>query len=86
MPDARNAANADCPGDRTLILMLRCMDVSCVGTGRGRRPRRRGSAGGPGRYRAAVDPAVKAVEIVAFLYRMETPWLFDPSVPLTEVF
>jgi len=41
---------------------------------------------GPGRYRADRDPAVKAVEIVAFLYRMETSWLFDPSVPLTEVF
>jgi hypothetical protein len=41
---------------------------------------------GPGRYRADVDPAVKAVEIVAFLYRTETSWLFDPSVPLTEVF
>jgi hypothetical protein len=26
------------------------------------------------------------VEIVAFLYGMETSWLLDPSVPLTEVF
>jgi hypothetical protein len=57
-------ANADRSGDRTLILMLRCMDVSCVGTGRW----------------------VKAVEIIACLYGMETSWLFDPSVPLTEVF
>jgi AcrR family transcriptional regulator len=39
-----------------------------------------------GRYRADVDPAVKAVEIVAFLYGMETSWLLDPSIPLTEVF
>jgi AcrR family transcriptional regulator len=39
-----------------------------------------------GRYRTDVDPAVKAVEIVAFLYGMETSWLLDPSVPLTEVF
>jgi AcrR family transcriptional regulator len=39
-----------------------------------------------GRYRADVDPAVKAAEIVAFLYGMETSWLLDPSVPLTEVF
>jgi AcrR family transcriptional regulator len=38
-----------------------------------------------GRYRTDVDPAVKAVEIVAFLYGMETSWLLDPSVPLTEV-
>jgi hypothetical protein len=26
------------------------------------------------------------VEIVAFLYGMETSWLLDPSVPLTGVF
>jgi len=45
-----------------------------------------GSGEGPGRYRADVDPAVKAVKIVACLYGMETSWLFDPSVPLTEVF
>jgi hypothetical protein len=40
----------------------------------------------PGRYRADMDPAVKTVEIVAFLHGMETSWLFDPSVPPTEVF
>jgi AcrR family transcriptional regulator len=45
---------------------------------------RRGQSAG--RYRTDVDPAVKAVEIVAFLYGMETSWLLDPSVPLTEVF
>jgi len=39
-----------------------------------------------GRYRTDVDPMVKATEIVAFLYGMETSWLLDPSVPLTEVF
>ena len=39
-----------------------------------------------GRYRADVDAAVKAVEIIAFLYGMETSWLLDPSIPLTEVF
>lgn len=39
-----------------------------------------------GRYRADVDPDVKAVEIVAFLNGMETSWLLDPSIPLTEVF
>jgi AcrR family transcriptional regulator len=39
-----------------------------------------------GRYRADVDPAVKAVEIVAFLNGMETSWLLDPSIPLAEVF
>jgi hypothetical protein len=33
-----------------------------------------------------VDPAVMAMEIVAFLYGMETSWLLDPSVLLTEVF
>lgn len=39
-----------------------------------------------GRYRTDLDPAVKAVEIVAFLNGMETSWLLDPSIPLTQVF
>jgi AcrR family transcriptional regulator len=39
-----------------------------------------------GAYRADLDPAVKAVEIIAFLYGMETSWLLDPSIPLTDVF
>lgn len=39
-----------------------------------------------GRYRADLDARVKAVEIVAFLHGMETSWLFDPSIPLTDVF
>jgi AcrR family transcriptional regulator len=39
-----------------------------------------------GRYRADLDPAVKAVEIIAFLYGMETSWLLDPSIPVTDVF
>jgi hypothetical protein len=33
-----------------------------------------------------VDATVKATEIVAFIYGMETSWLLDPSIPLTEVF
>jgi AcrR family transcriptional regulator len=39
-----------------------------------------------GIYRSDLDPAVKAVEIIAFLSGMETSWLLDPSIPLTEVF
>ncbi|MBA2947890.1 TetR/AcrR family transcriptional regulator [Streptomyces himalayensis] len=39
-----------------------------------------------GEYRTDLDPAVKAVEIAAFLNGMETSWLLDPSIPLTEVF
>jgi AcrR family transcriptional regulator len=39
-----------------------------------------------GRYSTDLDPAVKAVEIIAFLHGMETSWLLDPSIPLTEVF
>jgi AcrR family transcriptional regulator len=39
-----------------------------------------------GAYRADLDPAVKAVEIIAFLYGMETSWLLDPSIPLNDVF
>jgi AcrR family transcriptional regulator len=39
-----------------------------------------------GRYRADIDPDIKAAEVVAFLYGMETSWLLDPSIPLTKVF
>jgi len=39
-----------------------------------------------GRYRTDLDPAIKAVEILAFVHGMETTWLLDPSIPLTEVF
>lgn len=39
-----------------------------------------------GRFRTDLDPAAKAVEIVAFLYGMETSWLLDPSIPVREVF
>lgn len=38
------------------------------------------------RYRTDLDPAVKAAEIVAFITGLETSWLLDPSIPLTEVF
>lgn len=39
-----------------------------------------------GRYRADIDPAVRAVEIVAFINRIEMSWLLDRSTPLREVF
>jgi AcrR family transcriptional regulator len=39
-----------------------------------------------GRYRPDFDAATKAVEILAFINGMETLWLLDPSIPLTEVF
>ncbi|MUL83358.1 MULTISPECIES: TetR/AcrR family transcriptional regulator [unclassified Mycolicibacterium] len=39
-----------------------------------------------GRYRSDVDAATKAVEILAFVNGMETSWLLDPSLPLTDVF
>ena len=45
---------------------------------------RRGQA--DGRYRADLNPDVKAVEIHAFIHGMETTWLLDPSIPLAEVF
>ena len=45
---------------------------------------RRGQA--DGRYRQDIDPAVKAVEILAFVHGMETTWLLDPSIPLAEAF
>ena len=39
-----------------------------------------------GDYRTDFDAATKAVEILAFINGMETLWLLDPSIPLTEVF
>jgi len=39
-----------------------------------------------GRYRTDLDATVKATEIVAFIYGMETSWLLEPSIPLTGVF
>jgi AcrR family transcriptional regulator len=39
-----------------------------------------------GKYRSDVDAAKKAVEILAFINGMETLWLLDPSIQLTEVF
>lgn len=39
-----------------------------------------------GRYRQDIDPAIKAVEILAFVNGMETAWLLDPSIPLAEAF
>jgi AcrR family transcriptional regulator len=39
-----------------------------------------------GKYRPDVDGASKAVEILAFIYGMETLWLLDPSIQLAEVF
>ena len=39
-----------------------------------------------GNYRTDLDPAAKAVEIIAFVTGMETTWLLDPSIPLTDVF
>jgi BetI-type transcriptional repressor, C-terminal len=39
-----------------------------------------------GKFRPDFDAASKAVEILAFINGMETLWLLDPSIPLTEVF
>jgi AcrR family transcriptional regulator len=39
-----------------------------------------------GRYRADVDPEVKAREVLGFLYGLEATWLLDPAIPVTEVF
>lgn len=39
-----------------------------------------------GAYRNDFDPAIKAVEILAFVNGMETAWLLDPSIPLADVF
>nr|WP_235666603.1 TetR/AcrR family transcriptional regulator [Mycolicibacterium aurum] len=39
-----------------------------------------------GAYRTDFSAANKATEILAFINGMETLWLLDPSIPLTEVF
>jgi len=39
-----------------------------------------------GRFRMDMDVTVKAVQILAFISGMETTWLLNPSIPLTEVF
>lgn len=39
-----------------------------------------------GAYRNDFDPAIKAVEILAFVNGMETAWLLNPSIPLVDVF
>ncbi len=39
-----------------------------------------------GRYRQDVNPVIKAVEILAFVNGMETSWLLDPTIPLTDAF
>jgi hypothetical protein len=38
-----------------------------------------------GRFRGDVDPAVKAREVIAFLYGMEATWLLDPAIPAVPV-
>jgi AcrR family transcriptional regulator len=39
-----------------------------------------------GQYRTDFDAATKAAEILAFINGMETSWLLDPSIPLSQVF
>jgi AcrR family transcriptional regulator len=63
--------------DRLLGRYRAAVDTVAEGIRRGQRA---------GRYRHDLDPMVKAVEIIAFLNGMETSWLLDPSIPLTEVF
>lgn len=70
--------NPEAPLHRNLLGRYRsAIDLVAEGIRRGQRA---------GRYRTDLDPAVKAAEIVAFLYGMEASWLLDPSIPVTEVF
>jgi AcrR family transcriptional regulator len=70
--------NPDAPlHDRFLSRYQDALTIVAEGIRRGQRA---------GRYRTDLDPAVKAVEIIAFLYGMETSWLLDPSIPVTDVF
>ncbi|MEZ0366903.1 TetR/AcrR family transcriptional regulator [Mycobacterium sp. pUA109] len=63
--------------DRMLARYRASVDIVADGIRRGQRE---------GRYRTDLDPAVKAVEIIAFVNGMETTWLLDPSIPLADVF
>lgn len=63
--------------DRLLARHRAAVDTIAAGIRRGQRV---------GKYRLDIDPAVKAVEIVAFLNGMETSWLLDRSLPLTRIF
>lgn len=63
--------------DRLLTRYRAAVDIVADGIRRGQRD---------GRFRADLDPARKAAEIIAFVNGMETTWLLDPSIPLTEVF
>lgn len=63
--------------DRVLARYHVSVDTVAEGIRRGQRA---------GRYRTDLDPAVKAVEIIAFLNGIETSWLLDSSIPLAEVF
>jgi AcrR family transcriptional regulator len=63
--------------DRLLYRYQVALDTVSEGIRRGQRA---------GKYRTDIDPTRKAVEIIAFINGMETSWLLDPSIPLTEVF
>ncbi|MQY31244.1 TetR/AcrR family transcriptional regulator [Nocardia aurantia] len=63
--------------DRLLVRYRAALTSVSEGIRRGQRS---------GRFRTDIDPAVKAVEVVAFLNGMETSWLLDPSIPLNTVF
>ncbi|MCW2931323.1 MAG: ttgR [Actinomycetia bacterium] len=39
-----------------------------------------------GRYRAGVDPDIKAREVLAVLCGIEASWLLDPAMPVAEVY
>jgi AcrR family transcriptional regulator len=63
--------------DRFLLRYRSAVEIVAEGIRRGQRA---------GRYRSDLDPTRKAMEIIAFINGMETSWLLDPSIPLTEVF
>jgi AcrR family transcriptional regulator len=68
----------EAPLHRRFLLRYRAaVDTVAEGIRRGQRA---------GRFRTDLDPAVKAVEIVAFLNGIETSWLLDSSTPLDDVF
>jgi AcrR family transcriptional regulator len=52
------------------------IDMIAAGIRRGQRA---------GRFRADVDPAIKAREVIALMYGIEATWLLDPTVPAVQL-
>ena len=83
-----SSARSRCCSSRTSRPTLHCTTACTSGIAppSTSSPTSSSAVSGDGKYRPDFDAATKAVEILAFINGMETLWLLDPSIPLTEVF